>query len=151
MNLVDVLSGSKETVLAEALRALERARLPHYEEAGTEVSRRRLEELFALVTRCLGERNLTPICQHSETVAAERYAAGFGIAEVQAAFNVLEESIWRVVVPQVPPKALIEATGLVGTVLGAGKDALARKWVSMASAQHVPTLDLSALFAGTHS
>jgi hypothetical protein len=36
-------------------------------------------------------------------------------------------------------------------VVGAGKDALAREYVSMASHRHVPSLDLSALFRGTNS
>jgi hypothetical protein len=41
---------------------------------------------------------------------------------------------------------LAEAAGLLTTVLGAGKDALARTYVSLASEQHVPSLDLGALF-----
>jgi len=35
-----------------------------------------------------------------------------------------------------------------GTILGSGKDALARTWVSLATSQHVPSLDLTALFEG---
>jgi hypothetical protein len=49
---------------------------------------------------------------------------------------------------QLPTDDLLEAAGLVGTILGAGKDALARAWVSLATSQHVPSLDLTALFDG---
>ena len=39
--------------------------------------------------------------------------------------------------------------GDVGTVLGAGKDALARKYVSLATQTRTPSLNLQALFSGT--
>jgi len=44
---------------------------------------------------------------------------------------------------------LAESLGLLTTVLGVGKDALARTYVSLASHEHVPSLDLRALFEGT--
>ena len=92
--------------------------------------------------------HLGPICEYAQHVAEERFDAGFGIAEVQSAFNVLEEAIWHVVLAQLPADDLLEAAGLVGTILGAGRDALARTWVSLATSQHVPSLDLTALFEG---
>jgi hypothetical protein len=64
---------------------------------------------------------------------------------------VLEESIWRTVIPNLSGGELAEATGLIGTVLGAGKEELACRWVSLATKVHVPSLDLSALFKGTSS
>ncbi len=76
-------------------------------------------------------------------------APGFGISEVQTAFNVVEEAMCRHVVAGVPPDELAEAVGLLGTILGFGKDALARTYVSLASHRRVPSLDLSAMFAGT--
>ena len=47
--------------------------------------------------------------------------------------------------------AELEAIGLLTTVLGFGKDAVARKYLSLACKRHVPSLDLSALFAGVTS
>ena len=76
-------------------------------------------------------------------------SAGFGITEVQTAFNAVEVVMWRRLVAIVPPQDLAEAVGLLSTVLGFGKDVLARRYVALASQRHVPTLDLSALFAGT--
>ena len=151
MALNDTLRDAQTEVLGQAVDSLRRAHLPHYEESGPEVAQQRLRDLFALVIECLANRDLTQMCQYSERVADDRFTAGFGIAEVQTAFNVLEEAIWQVVVPRLPSEELAEDTGLVGTVLGAGKDALARKWVSLATSRHISTLDLSALFAGTRS
>ncbi len=67
---------------------------------------------------------------------------------MQTAFNVLEETIWRVVIARLPADELLESAGLIGTVLGAGKDSLARTWVALATSTHVPSLDLTALFEG---
>jgi hypothetical protein len=85
---------------------------------------------------------------YAEKVARERFEDGYDVSEVQAAFNVLEQAMWRRVVDATAPAELAEAVGLLSTVLGFGKDTLARTYVSLASRRHVPSLDLSALFAG---
>jgi hypothetical protein len=148
MELIGILDAAQEDVLQEASEALRRAHLTHYEALGPEESRQRLGDLFALVLECLTQRNLVPISQYAQHVAEERFSAGFDIAEVLTAFNVLEEAIWHVVISRLPAQDLLESAGLIGTVLGAGKDALAPTWVSLATKQHVPSLDLSALFEG---
>ena len=89
--------------------------------------------------------------RHSEVIAEERFHAGFDLGEVQAAFNALHEAMWRQVVVAEQPSALAESVGLLGTALGAGKDALARAYVSLASQRRVPSLDLSALSEGAAS
>jgi hypothetical protein len=88
---------------------------------------------------------------YSEGIAVERFNEGYDISEVQMAFNSLEDAMWRRVISAEPPGDLAEAIGLLTTVLGFGKDAVARKYLSLACNRHVPTLDLSALFAGVSS
>jgi hypothetical protein len=88
-------------------------------------------------------RTLDPSTEYADKVAEKRFNAGFDIAEVQTAFNVLEEAIWRVVITQLPTEELLNWAGLIATVLGAGKDTLARRWVALATSQHVASLDLS--------
>ena len=148
MALTEALSVARDDVLQEASASLERGHLTHYEASGSEASGRRLSDLFDLVVECLAKRTLAPITQYANKVAEERFDAGFNIAEVQTAFNVLEEAIWRVVIARLPTQELLDSAGLIGTVLGAGKDALARTWVALATSQHVPSLDLTALFEG---
>lgn len=149
MSFPEVLRRAEPEVLANATEGLGRAHLAHYEAAGADESRQRLQDLLGLVVACVADRNLEPICRFAEVVSARRFEAGFDIAEVQTAFNVVEEAIWQVVIPQVPADELAEAIGLVGTVLGAGKDSLARSWVSLAAKRHVASLDLTELFRGT--
>jgi hypothetical protein len=149
--LPQFLESIKTTAVGEAYAELQRSHLAHYEAAGEELTRERLADLFDLVVRAIRDRDLTPVGAFSEQVAHDRFEAGFDIAEVQAAFNTLEETLWRRIVAVEPRADLAEAVGLLSTVLGFGKDALARTYVSLACQRHVPSLDLSAMFAGTNS
>jgi hypothetical protein len=149
VDIHDVLTEQRSAVLAEAFAALQRSHVEHYEAAGEAFTHERLGDLFDLVVAALRTRELETVAAYCEDIAQRRFEAGFGISEVQTAFNTLEEAMWTRVVAGVPPEELVEAIGLLSTVLGFGKDALARRYVSLASRRHVPTLDLSAMFAGT--
>jgi hypothetical protein len=131
------------------MRAMDRAHLKHYEEAGKEHIRARLKALCVLCTRGVKERNLGPMIAHADEIARERFSAGYDLWEVQTAFNVLEEVIWTRIIKELPPADYAEALGLVSTILGTGKDTLARRYVSLASKSKAPSLDLKALFNGT--
>jgi hypothetical protein len=148
MDLVELLESNAPAIIDDAVASLERSRLPHYDELDAAERRRRLEDLLGLVIRCLRERDLVPMIDHAGAVAHARFEAGVDIHEVQTAFNVLEESVWSRVVDGTPPRHLADAIGMITTVLGTGKDALARAYVSLAAHQHVPSLDLTALFRG---
>ncbi|MGA8245597.1 MAG: hypothetical protein WB797_01715 [Nocardioides sp.] len=151
VELNDLLAQQRSEVLEDAFRSVQRSHSVHYERSGEAFTRERLAELFDLVVAAARDRQLEPVSRYCEEIAEQRFDAGFGIGEVQTAFNVLEEAIWTRVVNDVPPDELAEAIGLLSTILGFGKDAIARRYVSLASKRHVPTLDLSALFAGTES
>ena len=145
-----LLSGNAGVIVAEASDALGRSHLAHYAELGDDERRRRVQSLFDVMITSLQERDLAPIHRHAEAIARQRFEAGVGIAEVQVAFNVLEEALWRSIVQAAAADELVTAIGLVTTVLGAGKDTLARTYVALASERHVPSLDLTALFRGGH-
>jgi hypothetical protein len=149
MDLHTLLHDRSAEILADAEEALKRARLHSYETAGMENTHQRLKALFVLTARAAKERNLGPMIAHADTIARERFEAGYDLWEVQTAFNVLEEAIWVRVLKDLPPTDFAEALGLVSTVLGVGKDTLARRYVSLASKTHVPTLNLQSLFTGT--
>lgn len=149
MDVAGVFRDGEETILEEACATLGRSHVTHYEAAGDAFTRQGLRDLFRLVVDAIKDRDLAEMSVFAEQVARRRFDQGFDIAEVQAAFNALEEAMWRHLVDAAPPEELAEAVGLLGTVLGYGKDTLARTYVSLASSRHVPSLDLSALFAGT--
>jgi hypothetical protein len=151
MDCAALLLESRSSILDESYTVLERSHVHHYEAAGEAFTRARLEGLFDLVVTAISNRDLAGVSAYAVTVAEERFGQGFDISEVQAAFNALEEAMWRHLVASAPREDLAEATGLLSTVLGFGKDVLARTYVSLASKRHVRSLDLSALFAGTQA
>jgi hypothetical protein len=149
MELIAVLNDARAEILDDAAEAVLRSHLGHYNAAGPAELRSRLKALFDIVVECLRSRNLDQLVKYAEHVGRDRFTSGYGIGEVQTAFNVLEESMWRHVVAEVPTDELVESLGLLSTVLGVGKDVLARTYVSLASHEHVTSLDLRALFEGT--
>ena len=149
MDISDFLESNGNEIIDAACRAMDRSHLHHYERDGADIIRNRISTLYALVKQGVKQRNLAPITAHAEQIATERYTAGFDLWEVQTAFNVLEETTWVRIFKDIPPPELAEALGLVSTVLGTGKDTLARKYVSLASKTKASSLNLQSLFSGT--
>jgi hypothetical protein len=143
MMLIDKLLEEKaQEILAKSCQVAERAHLRHYEESGTAVLRQRLKVLLDLTVNAVKQRDATPMVRHAEKIARERFVSGYHLSEVQTGFNVLEKTIWRVILREMKPEDCAEALGLVSTALGAGKDALARAYVFLASNKKAPPLDL---------
>ena len=148
MDLRTMLSQARAPVLAEAGEALEYARLTHYGASSAEENAQRLRALYEVLEESVAARSVLPMVRHAERIAAERHDSGFDLAEVQTAFNVLEEALWRRITVELPPEDYPEAYGLTSTVLGAGKQAVALKYVALASRTGAPAMDLAALFSG---
>jgi len=149
MNLIQLLHERSNEITEAACGAMARSHAKNYEKAGAEHIHQRIKALYVLTARAVKEKNLGPMIAHAETIARERFNAGYDLWEVQTAFNVLEESIWTMVVKELPPSDYGEALGMVSTVLGAGKDTLARRYVSLASKTKSPSLNLQSLFSGS--
>lgn len=149
METTEFLTHEREAILEAAEAGLARMHARHYESAGASEVRQRLEALYDHLLDALRSRNLGPIVAYAEQVARERFNAGYDLSEVQTAFNALEEATWSRIFAGLQPTQFAEALGLVSTILGAAKDALARTYVSLATNSHAPSLDLQALFAGT--
>ena len=149
MALYQLLQDHMNEIVTETTEAMLRARAKHYEEAGREHVHQRLKALYVLTVRGVKERNLGPMVAHVESIAHERFASGYDLWEVQTAFNLLEEAIWKRILKQLPASEYAEALGLVSTVLGVGKDTLARRYVSLATKAKAPSLNMQSLFNGT--
>ena len=149
MDTVEFLESERGAIIDAAQAGLGRMAAQHYESAGEAEVSRRLEALFDRLVDALARRDLTAMVEHAQTVAEERFAAGYDLQEVQTAFNALEEATWARALETLEPAQLAEALGSVSTVLGCGKDALARRYVSLAAKNQAPSLDLRALFTGT--
>ena len=151
MELDALLLEAETEVLEAGYSSLHGSHVTHYEQAGEAFTRQALAHLFRLVVTAIQTRDLASISSYADEIAVARFNNGYDISEVQMAFNALEDAMWRQVVSAEPPGDLAEAIGLLSTVLGYGKDAVARKYLSLACKRHIPTLDLSALFGGASS
>lgn len=149
METAEFLTRERQPIVDAADAALARTHIRHYETAGANEVHRRLEALFDRLLEALSTRDLGSVLAYAQRVAQERFNAGYDLSEVQTAFNALEEATWSRVFAELEPSQFAETLGLVSTILGAAKDALARKYVSLATNTHAPSLDLHALFAGT--
>ena len=149
MKLEDLLQNRGMPITARALDAMRRAHLAHYEALGQDRTRDLVESLFETTRKTIVTRSAKPMLAYVDQITEERFTHGFDLLEVQTAFNALEESIWKEVTDTLAAPDLAEALGLVSTVLGMGKDGLARGFVARATKTKAPSLDLRALFSGT--
>jgi hypothetical protein len=149
MDISELLDRFQNDIIDTAVNAMERTHLQHYERDGADRTRTRVSTLFSLAKKSVKEKNLSAMVSHAEQIATERYNAGYDLWEVQTAFNVLEETIWVSIFKNCPSTELANALGLISTVLGAGKDTLARKYVSLATKAKAPSLNLQSLFSGS--
>jgi len=150
MELLELLETSRAEIVGDAAEALAHARLKHYD-LDAEQTRERLTTLYDLTVECVRRRDLDPMVEHANELAKDRHRMGYDLHEVHTAFNVLEEMIWKHITAELTPQQYPEAFGLTSTVLGAGKEALAVEYVTLAGrGRKAETLDLSALFTSTY-
>lgn len=148
MDLATLLETQQDVIVEEALTRLERAGLQHYAASAPAENRARQKRLAALTLESVRERNLAPIVAYAEQLAEERFQSGFGVEEVITAINVMEESIWARITEEIEAADYPLAFGLLGTVLGAAKQALATRYVALAARHQMRALDMTSLFKG---
>ena len=135
MNLVELLGKSQDTIVAESITAMDRARLKHYTLGGPETTKNKMDTLYSVVFQSIKEKNLIPIVSYIEKMAEKRFESGFELQEVQTAINVMEESIWKLILAELPKEEQPKALGLVSSIIGSGKDTLARTYVILTKEQ----------------
>lgn len=140
MKVTELLRKNGNEIVAEAVGALQRAHLHHYEIADPELARQRLHRLFELTLECLVSDSTGPMTRYVEKIASERFFTGFTLREVQTAFNLLEESIWSQILDKMQVDDYASAVTTVNAPLRAGKDELARVYFSLVSKRKAPSL-----------
>jgi hypothetical protein len=148
-------SGTASFLLAERAAIIETATVrlgrsgPHYATVEPADLQSRLETLYDHVVVAAGSRDVGGVVRYTQQLARERFSGGYDLCEVQSAINALEEAIWERIFSTLPATELPRTLGIVSTILGISKDALACGYVELATRGHVGSLDLRALFAGT--
>jgi hypothetical protein len=147
LKIEDLLRDDEPTILEEVAPTIER--LEHYQRDGAEATRLRVEALYRHVARAVRKRDLDELLAHAARVARERFEAGFDLAEVQAAFSMLEEAISKRALRRLPHVELAWGLGLVSTALAHAKGELGRTYAALAPRAYAPGVDLTALFKRT--
>jgi hypothetical protein len=144
MEIAGYLKRLRDEIVKDAVGMLSRSRLKHYDESSQSENRQRIEQLFDLSVECAATRNLVSIIEYSENIARERHKGGFDFHEVHSAYNVLEEAFWQKIIQDVTkPAELAEALGVISTVIGAGKEALASAYINLSVKTKITDFDLS--------
>jgi methylmalonyl-CoA decarboxylase len=134
-----VLASAEDRLVDEAVAALARRDQACHHPLGLEERRRNVRQLFGFVLRCVRDGRTELMIKPSEQIAAHCFAAGIDLAEVQAEFNALAEVLSLHMGGSLAGEHRVQALGLVNAIVGAGKDALARTYVVLASrARHQP-------------
>lgn len=123
------LARLEQPVVENACAALERRRQPHYAGDG---AREKLRTLFERLVTSIEQSDDALMSAYVEHIAEQRLASGVDIAEVQTAFNVLEEAVWAEALRSLEGDERAMAIHAVSRSLAAGRDALARTYVALA-------------------
>ena len=132
MDASAVLASAEDRVIDEAVAALTQRGQAGQSHRPDE-RRRDVRQLFRLVLRCMRAGRAEPVIRPSEQIAAHCYAAGIDLTDAQGAFNVLAEALWRHLADALAGEQLVQELGLLNAIVGAGKDAMARIYVALAT------------------
>jgi hypothetical protein len=143
VDTAEILTQHAEELIDAATQAVLGSRLTHYTSGGHDALRGHIAALYGCLLRCVSAEEAAPMVAHARSIADQRYATGFELQEVQTAINMLESTVWRHLVRELP------AASGISSILGMGKDALAQSYVALAAGRHAKALDTPALFRGT--
>ena len=132
MQISAILVRTGDRVIGDTVAALEQRDQARPGVPSPAERRRDVEYLLELVRQCLHQGRSDPIITPSEQLAADCFGAGIDLADVQAAFVVLQDVLWRHLSAALPGDQRLETLRLVNAILGTGKDALARTYVALA-------------------
>jgi methylmalonyl-CoA decarboxylase len=127
-----VLASAEDRVIDEAVATLAQCD-QRCQSSVPDERRRDVRQLFRLVLHCVRAGRAEAIIGPSEQIAAHCYAAGIDLAERQGVFNVLAEVLWRRLVSALAGEQLVQALALLNAIVAAGKDAMARTYVALAT------------------
>jgi hypothetical protein len=133
MDAIGLLNERLDDILDYAADKMARSHLKHYEMKGSDQTRERLRTLCNTLLESLQKHSRTPMIRYAEKIGEERFSAGFGLVEVQTAFNVLEEAIWDQILKDMKPDEYADAVESINAILRTGKDAVGRIYFSLVS------------------
>ena len=122
------------------------ARSARYADTSDDVLHDRVTTLFDTLVDSLATSCFLPLLDHAHAIATERFHSGYDLLEVQRAYNALEEAVWAAVFGEGESEQYRLVLPWVSAAIGAAKDEFARDYVKLAANEHVPAVDVAAMF-----
>ncbi len=151
MELTALLEKNLDEIVEKSCRQICEVKLKGYTKAGSTITKQKLANLYKKLIECVKNKELIPMLAYTEKIARDRFNSGYDLYEVQTAINSLEELIWQKIFKHTKPEKLAESLSLVSSILGAGKDNLARTYVSLASKTKASAVNVQNLLHGSES
>lgn len=151
MELITLLEKNIDEIVEKSCKQICEVKLKGYTKAGSTITKQKLTNLYKKLIECVKTRDLIPMLNYTEKIAKDRFNSGYDLYEVQTAINSLEELIWQKIFKHTKPEKLAVALSLVSSILGAGKDNLARTYVALASKTKTSAVNVQNLLSGSES
>lgn len=129
MPVVQVLQENYYELIEDTIQHLFRADLDHYCDCPREENNKRATDFLDLMIGSLEQKDLRALLEYVEKLSADRFNDGYGLTEVQRAFNGLKKEIWKRVVENLEPEYHAKALGLINTTIDEAKDLIANRYV----------------------
>lgn len=128
MTLLEMLYNKPDLILLDSTDCLVRAQLQHYKQLSPERIRLRLLKLFQALVKSVEVNSCQEMVKFMEKVSEERYESGYELHEVQAAVNILEETLWKKISKFVDDDKQISAMKQIVCILSKAKEELANEY-----------------------
>jgi hypothetical protein len=132
-NLINAIELHKEDVINTVCKRLQKLSSSHYEMIDYERHLEREENFLNALLQGLRDETPESFLTFVEHLSEQRSDEGYSLEEFQDAFNVVEDTLWDMLVTHFPHDAsLIGMLALVSNLFRASKDRLARVFLQEA-------------------
>jgi len=132
-NLISAIEHHKEDVIDTVCKRLQKLSSSHYEIIDYERHLEREENFLNALLQGLRDETPESFLTFVEHLSEQRSDEGYSLEEFQDAFNVVEDTLWDMLVTHFPHDAsLIGMLAVVGNLFRASKDRLARVFLQEA-------------------
>ena len=125
--LIKAIKEHKNELILRVCNRLQKFPHSHYETICYEKHQEREELFLNVILQKLQENNSKPLTQYIEHLVEQRSNEGYSLSEIEEAFDIVEDTLWEVLVKYCPlQQSLIEVLSLVRKLFHEIKNSVAQ-------------------------
>jgi hypothetical protein len=125
--LIDLIEQHRDALVDAVCKRLQKLQGSHYEFIDYECHLEREQTFLTAILDGLRDPQFLPFLEFVDQLTEQRLKEGYTLEEFQEAFNVVEDSVWEILVAHQPcSQALVEMLAMMAHLFQAAKDHLAR-------------------------